>query len=344
VLLAIPIWFGPARAHVTPDNFEDLVDELLSVVVDIRAYQRLGSTGSPSPEEIEEFFRPYFRGEEPHRREIRFGSGFIIDSSGYIVTVLEVIEDADEITVQLHNGTTLEAEVIARDEMTNLALLKVASDKPLPAAEWGDSNEVRVGNGVLAIGNPFGLGGSVTAGIVSARNRDLWQGLYDDFIQTDAAVSRGNSGGPLFNLDGQVIGINSVIVPPAEGSASIGFAIASNLARNVIEQLQDHGRVRRGWLGVRIQDVTEKTAEGLRLKAAIGALIATVIEGGPADAAGVEQGDVILRFDGREVTNMRKFPRMLAEAPIGKTVEVVVWRKGGEVVLNVEVGELEEEK
>ena len=244
----------------------------------------------------------------------------------------------------LHDGSSLEAEVIGSDEKTDLAILKVANGKPLPSASWGDSDETRIGDWVIAIGNPFGLGGSVTAGIVSARNRDIKAGPYDDFIQTDAAINRGNSGGPMFNLDGEVIGINSVIISPYGGSAGIGFAIASNLARNVIEQLRDHGRVRRGWLGVRIQTVTDELAEGLRLEDATGALVASVTEAGPAEAAGIEQGDVILEFDGREVSEMRKLPRMVAETGIGKAVDVVIWRKGEEITLQVELGELDEEE
>ena len=255
-----------------------------------------------------------------------------------------VIDGADEITVLLHDGTSLEAEVIGSDEKTDLAILKVANGKPLPAAEWGDSDKTRIGDWVIAIGSPFGLGGTVTAGIVSARDRVINSGPYDDFIQTDAAINRGNSGGPMFNLDGRVIGINSVIISPSGGSAGIGFAIASNLARNVIEQLRDYGRARRGWLGVRIQTVTDELAEGLRLDNATGALVASVTEEGPAEAAGIEQGDVILKFDGRDVTEMRKLPRMVAETGIGKAVDVMVWRKGEEVTLQVELGELDEEE
>ena len=345
LLLAALLWAGSARARAAPDSFADLVDTLLPVVVNISTTQVVESPGGS--QEFEEFFREFFerRGEPPQRRrESSLGSGFIIDSSGYIVTNHHVIEGADEITVLLHDGSSLEAEVIGSDEKTDLAILKVSNGGPLPAAQWGDSDETRIGDWVIAIGNPFGLGGTVTAGIVSARERDIKAGPYDDFIQTDAAINRGNSGGPMFNLDGEVIGINSVIISPYGGSAGIGFAIASNLARNVIEQLRDHGRVRRGWLGVRIQTVTDELAEGLRLDGTSGALVASVTEGGPAEAAGIEQGDVILRFDGQEVGEMRKLPRMVAETGIGKAVEVVVWRKGEEVMLQVELGELDEEQ
>jgi serine protease Do len=307
-----------------PDSFADLVEKLLPVVVNISTTQVVESPGGS--QEFEEFFREFFErpGEQPQRRrENSLGSGFIIDASGYIVTNHHVIEGADEINVLLHDGTSLVAEVIGSDEKTDLAILKVANGKPLPVAEWGDSDKTRIGDWVIAIGNPFGLGGSVSAGIVSARE---------------------NSGGPMFNLDGRVIGINSVIISPSGGSAGIGFAIASNLARNVIEQLRDYGRVRRGWLGVRIQTVTDELAEGLRLESTTGALVASVTEGGPAEAAGIGQGDVILRFDGREVTEMRKLPRMVAETRIGKGVDVVVWRKGEEVTLQVDLGELDEEQ
>jgi serine protease Do len=345
LLLATLIWAGSAHARAAPDSFADLVDTLLPVVVNISTTQVVESTGGS--EEFEEFFREFFerRGEQPQRRqESALGSGFIIDSSGYIVTNHHVIEGADEITVLLYDGSSLVAEVIGSDEKTDLAVLKVANGEPLPAAKWGDSDKTRIGDWVIAIGNPFGLGGTVTAGIVSARDRVINSGPYDDFIQTDAAINKGNSGGPMFNLDGRVIGINSVIISPSGGSAGIGFAIASNLARNVIEQLRDFGRVRRGWLGVRIQTVTDELAEGLRLDDAAGALVASVTEAGPAEAAGIKQGDVILKFDGRDVAEMRRLPRMVAETGIGKAVDVVVWRKGEEVVLQVELGELDEEE
>ena len=343
LLLTTPIWPGLAHAHAAPDNLADLVDKLLPVVVSLSTTQVVEP--SEGSEEFEEFFREFFerRGERPQRRrESSLSSGFIIDSSGHIVTLHHIIEDADEIFVQLHDGTSLEAEVIASDEKTDLAILKVASGKALPAAEWGDSDKTRVGDGVFAIGNPYGLGGTVTAGIVSARDRDLKTGPYDDFIQTDAHINPGNLGGPLFNLDGQVIGVNSVIYSPIDGSVGIGFAVASNLARNVIEQLLDHGRVRRGWLGVRIQTVTEELAEGLRLAEPAGALVALVTEGGPADAAGFKQGDVILEFNGHDVTDMRRLPHIVADTEVGSDVDVVVWRKGKEVTLRVELVELDE--
>lgn len=344
---AVALAAGSAPARSAPDSFADLAEELLPTVVNIATTQVIENQRG---QEFEEFFKEFFerRGGEPppqqRRRASSLGSGFIIDPSGYIVTNNHVIAEADEITVRLHDDTTLEAVVVGRDEKTDLALLKVESDKPLPAAKWGRSEKTRIGDWVIAIGNPFGLGGSVSAGIVSARQRDINSGPYDDFIQTDAAINRGNSGGPMFNLDGEVIGINTAIFSPSGGSVGIGFAIPSSLVKNIIAQLREHGEVRRGWLGVRIQTVTEELAEGLRLESVHGALVASVTEGGPAEAAGIEQGDVILEFNGRVVPDMRKLPRMVAETPIGDAVEVIVWRKGKKVTLKVDLGELAEEK
>ena len=343
-LLAAPL---TAQARGAPDSFADLVEDLLPAVVNIATTQMVDTRRG---EEFEEFFKEFFerRGGEPPQREQRransLGSGFIIDSGGYIVTNNHVIAEADEITVRLSDDTSLEATVVGRDEKTDLALLKVETSKPLPAVSWGDSDETRIGDWVVAIGNPFGLGGTVTAGIVSALQRDINTGSYDDYIQSDAAINRGNSGGPMFNLEGKVIGVNTAIFSPSGGSVGIGFAIPSTLARNIIGQLRDHGEVRRGWLGVRIQTVTEELAEGLRLDKPRGALVASVTPEGPAESSGILQGDVIIRFDGREVTEMRKLPRMVAETPIGKAVPVVVWRKGAEETVQVTLGELDDER
>ena len=344
VLLA---WSIAAQAGSAPNSFADLAERLLPTVVNIATSQ---TVENPRGEEFEEFFKEFFerRGGEPppqeKRRQSALGSGFIIDSSGYIVTNHHVIADADEITVRLYDDTLLEAELVGSDEKTDLALLKVKSDKPLPATAWGVSAKTRIGDWVIAIGNPFGLGGTVTAGIVSARQRDINSGPYDNFIQTDAAINQGNSGGPMFNLDGDVIGVNTAIFSRSGGSVGIGFAIPSDLAKNVVAQLRDYGEVRRGWLGVRIQTVTDELAEGLRLDRAYGALVASVTEGGPAEAAGITQGDVILKFNGRVVPDMRKLPLMVAETPIGREVDVVVWRKGAETVVKVTLGELEDEQ
>jgi serine protease Do len=346
LIMALTFWSAAAQARGTPESFADLAERLLPTVVNIATTQVIESRRG---EEFEEFFKEFFerRGQPPpqeRRKASSLGSGFIIDSSGYVVTNQHVIDGADEITVRLADDTLLKAKLIGSDKKTDLALLKVETDKPLPASSWGDSEKTRIGDWVMAIGNPFGLGGSVSAGIVSARQRDINSGPYDDFIQTDAAINRGNSGGPLYNLDGEVVGVNTAIFSPSGGSIGIGFAIPSALAKNVIAQLREHGEVRRGWLGVRIQTVTDELAEGLRLGDPRGALVASVSEGGPAEKAGIQQGDVVLRFDGRKVTDMRKLPRMVAETPIGKDVDVVVWRKGKEVALKVRLGELEDER
>jgi len=336
-----------AQARSAPESFADLAERLLPTVVNIATTQMVDTKRS---EEFEQFFQEFFerRGTKPPQRERRrstsLGSGFIIGSSGYIVTNNHVIADADEISVRLSDDTLLDAKLVGRDVKTDLALLKVESPEPLPAVPWGDSDVTRIGDWVVAIGNPFGLGGTVTAGIVSARQRDINSGPYDDFIQTDAAINRGNSGGPMFNLDGEVIGVNTAIFSPSGGSVGIGFAIPAALAKNVISQLRDHGEVRRGWLGVRIQTVTAELAEGLRLDKVTGALVASVTPGGPAEVAGLIQGDVVLRFDGRVVSDMRKLPRMVAETPIGKAVSVVVWRKGKEESFQIMLGELDEER
>ncbi len=272
------------------------------------------------------------------------GSGFIVDPSGLVVTNNHVIEGADEITVTLQDNTSLKATVVGRDERVDVALLRVKSDKPLPAVKFGDSDIERVGDWVLAIGNPFGLGGSVTAGIVSARGRDIRQGPYDDFIQTDAAINRGNSGGPLFNMNGEVIGINTAIYSPSGGSIGIGFSIPSNMAKNVVAQLKDFGHTRRGWLGVRIQQVTPDIAESLGLHDSNGAMVAGVNDGGPADAAKIHNGDIILKFNNQDVKEMRNLPRIVAETPIGQEVPVTVWRDGRETTVQTKVGEMPDEQ
>jgi serine protease Do len=338
-----------ARARPAPDSFADLADKLLPAVVNVSTTQKAdkdsGAGDGGSDQDLDQFFKDFFdkqnRPAQP-RRAMSLGSGFIIDPAGYIVTNNHVIADAEEIKVRLHDDTELKATVVGRDDKTDLALLKVESKTPLPALKWGDSDQARIGDWVLAIGNPFGLGGSVTAGILSARQRDINAGPYDDFLQTDASINRGNSGGPMFNVDGEVIGINTAIFSPSGGSVGIGFAIPSNLARNVIDQLRQYGHPRRGWLGVRIQSVTDELAEGLHLANTHGALVANVTDNGPAAKAGIQQGDVVIRFDGRTVDEMRKLPRMVAETPIEKQVDVVVWRKGKELSFKVTLGELDE--
>ncbi len=343
---------GGAQARETPDSFADLAERLLPAVVNISTTQSMSEERAPEMPQFppgspfEDFFKEFFdrqRPDMPPRKATSLGSGFIIDPGGYVVTNNHVIADADEITVILHDDTAYQAEVVGRDSKTDLALLKIESKEKLPSVGFGDSDAMRVGDWVVAIGNPFGLGGTVTAGIISARARDINAGPYDDFLQTDASINRGNSGGPMFNMDGEVIGINTAIFSPSGGSIGIGFAIPANLAKSVIADLRKYGKTRRGWLGVRIQSITEEIAESLGMEGTQGALIASVNEGGPADQGGLKAGDVILSFDGRPIEEMRRLPRIVAETEIGKKAEVVVWRDGRRQKVTVSVGELEEE-
>jgi serine protease Do len=364
VPLSLPGAAPAASAHPAPDSFADLAEKLVPSVVNISTTQTVTSDkpgdkpgrprlqpGSP----LDEFFKDFLerngqrneKSEKPEprsRKATSLGSGFIVDPAGYIVTNNHVIEGADEITVILHDDTRLKAEVLGRDGKTDVAVLKIKTDKKLVPAIWGDSDKARVGDWVLAIGNPFGLGGSVSAGIVSARQRDIHSGPYDDYLQTDAAINRGNSGGPMFNVQGEVIGINTAIYSPSGGSIGIGFAIPSNIAREVANELiSDPGHVvHRGWLGVRIQAVTDEVAETLGLDKARGALVTSVNENGPAQTGGIQPGDVILSFDGKPVVDMRHLPRLVASSSVNKTVPVGVWRKRQETVLQVKVGKLEE--
>ncbi|MDP6218268.1 MAG: Do family serine endopeptidase, partial [Alphaproteobacteria bacterium] len=332
--LCLAILNSPAQAADRPDSFADLAERLSPAVVNISTSMVVNNGSRPDlprfPEgsPFEDFFKE-FEDRGQARRTQSLGSGFIIDSSGIVVTNNHVIENADKISVILANDEVFEAELIGRDQKTDIAVLKIdPGNTRLSAVSFGDSDKLRVGDWVIAIGNPFGLGGTVTAGIVSARGRDIGSGPYDDFIQTDASINRGNSGGPLFNLDGDVIGINTAIFSQSGGSVGIGFAISANLATQVVQQLQDFGRTRRGWLGVFIQEVTEDIAESLGLKTANGALVASVTENGPADKAGLQAGDVILKFDGQAVEKSRDLPRIVAETAVEKTVEVELVRDG----------------
>lgn len=366
VAVAVLSLTQPAAARGTPESFADVVEDVIPAVVNISTTQfveqrRDGTRQLPQIPRggpWEDMFRDFLEqfgdqlqqdeqdGDEPRRRRASsLGSGFIIQSDGLVVTNNHVIENADEISVILADNTILEAEVIGRDPKVDLALLKVESDEPLPTIKWGDSDKMRVGDWSVAIGNPFGIGVTVTAGIVSARSRQLPSGgAYDDFIQTDAAINRGNSGGPLINMDGEVIGINTAIFSPTGASVGIGFASPSNLAKSVIDDLQEFGRTRRGWLGVKIQTVTPEIAESLGLDSARGALVAEIVEDSPAEKAGVEPSDVILTFDGRPVEEMRQLPLIVAETDIDKRVKMTVWRGGEEKSLNVLTGELDEEE
>jgi len=343
---------GPGLARGTPESFADLAEQLMPAVVNIATSQLMQQSdmpempqfpeGSPFKEFFEEFFNQQRQrnGEEPTRRATSLGSGFIIDAAGYVVTNNHVIAEADEIKVVLNDDTELKAEVVGRDPKTDLALLKVESEKSLPFVSFGDSDTVRVGDWVLAIGNPFGFGNTVTAGIISARSRDLEAGPYDDFLQTDAPINRGNSGGPLFNLDGKVIGINTAIFSPSGGSVGIGFATPARLAEHVIGQLRQSGRVQRGWLGVRIQSVDEDIAEGFGLSEPTGALVASVTAGGPAEQAGIVAGDVIVSFNGKPIPTMRMLPRVVAETDVGKAVKVEIVRQGERLTFDVTLGEM----
>jgi serine protease Do len=342
--LALIAGLKMASARSAPESFADLAVKALPAVVNVSTTQMV----SPDSQiqDLDDMFREFLdrqNGDKPKpRKATSLGSGFIIDPAGYIVTNNHVIDGAEEITVITHDNEELKAKLVGRDEKTDLALLKVDTKTPLPAVKWGDSDVLRIGDWVLAIGNPFGLGGTVTAGIVSARQRDINAGPYDDFIQTDASINRGNSGGPMFNMDGDVVGINSAIYSPSGGSVGIGFSIPSNLAKGVIAQIKEFGHPRRGWLGVRIQTVSPELAEGLRLPQAKGALVSSVSTGGPADKAGIRQGDVILEFDGREVSDMKALPRLVADSQFGKSVPVSIWRKGAKTTVTVELGELDE--
>jgi serine protease Do len=343
----------PALVEVVPQSFSALSEKLIPSVVNISSTQTLPQ--APDMPELPEFppgspFEDFFKDFQDKRGNggvesqpiASLGSGFVIDAAkGYIVTNNHVIRDADEVRVTFHDDTSLEAKIIGKDEKTDLALLQVKSDKPLTAVSFGNSDEMHVGDWILAIGNPFGLGGTVTQGIISARQRNINAGPYDDFIQTDASINRGNSGGPMFNLKGQVIGINTAIFSPSGGSIGIGFAIPSNLAKSVIDQLVKYGRTRRGWLGVRIQTVTPEIAESLNLKEAQGALVASVTPEGPAEKAGLTAGDVILEFNGQKLSAMRQLPRLVAETAIGTKANVLYWRDGKTATTKVEVGELE---
>jgi serine protease Do len=341
--------FAPALAQqARPASFADLAERLSPAVVNISTSQSVEAPSGPRPpvprgSPFEDLFRDFFdRGQRGPRQVSSLGSGFVIDPDGLVVTNNHVIEDADEIIVNFADGSSLPATLIGTDPKTDIALLQIEPEAPLPYVEFGSSEAMRVGDWVMAIGNPFGLGGSVSAGIVSARDRDINAGPYDDFIQTDAAINRGNSGGPLFNLDGDVIGVNTAIISPSGGSIGIGFAVPSDLAANVVDQLRQFGETRRGWLGVRIQTVTPEIAESLELDEPMGALIADVTPGGPAAEGGIQAGDVVLSFDGQRVEEMRDLPRIVADTTVGKTVSVDVWRRGAVEQVSVDVGRLDE--
>jgi serine protease Do len=346
-----------------PDGIADVAEKVIDAVVNISTSQTVEAKGGPgegrgampqlppgSP--FEDFFDDFFknhRGQggprggdlQPHKTN-SLGSGFIVDTSGIVVTNNHVIADADEINIILNDGTKIKADIVGVDKKTDLAVLKFKPPHPLTAVKFGDSDKLRLGEWVIAIGNPFSLGGTVTAGIVSARNRDIASGPYDNYIQTDAAINRGNSGGPLFNLDGEVIGVNTLIISPTGGSIGIGFAVPSKTVAGVVDQLRQFGELRRGWLGVRIQQVTDEIAESLSIKPARGALIAGVDDKGPAKPAGIEAGDVVVKFDGKDIKEPKDLSRVVADTAVGKEVDVVIIRKGEEQTKRVTLGRLED--
>jgi serine protease Do len=343
------------QAQVLP-NVADLADKLLPAVVEISVESKVpGGSSAPNvpnlPEDspFKDFFDDFFKkkqGEGPGdpggRSVSSMGSGFIIDGQGLIVTNNHVVEGADAIQVHMQDGTVMKAELVGRDPKTDLAVIRVKPDKPLPFVVFGDSDKLRIGEWVMAIGNPFGLGGSVSLGIVSARNRDINAGPYDDFIQTDAAINKGNSGGPLFNLNGDVMGINTAIFSPTGGSVGIGFSVPSNTAKGVVDQLVKYGETRRGWLGVRVQSMSDEIVESMGLPKNAGALVADVTEGSPGKTAGIEPGDVITEFNGKPIKDMKELPKAVSTTEIGATVVVKVIRKGKEMIFNVTIGRLED--
>jgi serine protease Do len=365
---------APASAR-GPDGIADVAEKVIDAVVNISTSQTIEAKGGgdgrgampqlPPGSPFEEFFDDFFKnrrgpggnskggdkggekggdrsGDLQPRKTNSLGSGFIVDTSGIVVTNNHVIADADEINVIMNDGTKIKAELVGVDKKTDLAVLKFKPAKPLVAVKFGDSDKLRLGEWVIAIGNPFSLGGTVTAGIVSARNRDINTGPYDSYIQTDAAINRGNSGGPLFNLDGEVIGVNTLIISPSGGSIGIGFAVPSKTVAGVVDSLRQFGELRRGWLGVRIQQVTDEIAESLNIKPARGALIAGVEDKGPAKPAGIEPGDVVVKFDGKDIREPKDLSRVVADTAVGKEVDVVIIRKGVEETRKVTLGRLDD--
>jgi serine protease Do len=347
-----------------PDGIADIAEKVIDAVVNISTSQTVEAKGGgdrgampqlPPGSPFEEFFDDFFknrrggggpkggdRSDGQPRKTNSLGSGFIVDPEGVVVTNNHVIADADEINVIMNDGTKIKAELVGVDKKTDIAVLKFKPVKPLIAVKFGDSDKLRLGEWVIAIGNPFSLGGSVTAGIVSARNRDISQGPYDNYIQTDASINRGNSGGPLFNLEGEVVGVNTLIISPTGGSIGLGFAVPSKTVAGVVDQLRQFGELRRGWLGVRIQQVTDEIAESLNIKPARGALVAGIDDKGPAKPAGIEPGDVVVKFDGKDVKDPKDLSRVVADTAVGKEVEVVVIRKGAEETKKVTLGRLED--
>jgi serine protease Do len=354
VMAPLPVW-----ARETPESFADLVEQVNPAVVQIVVKKEIGAGGvegvppglpegfpeGPFKDFFERFFKDQIPGPmRPHGDVGALGSGFVIDPSGIVVTNNHVISDAKDITVKTKDGEEYPAELVGADDKTDLAVLRVKPKKPLAAVGWGDSDKIRVGDWVVAVGNPFGLGGTVTAGIVSARGREIGAGPYDDFIQIDAPINTGNSGGPLFNVDGAVVGVNTAIYSPNGGNIGIGFAIPSDMAAKVVAQLRETGSVERGWLGVMIQPVTPEVAESLGLDEAVGALVTEVTPDSPAAKAGLRQGDVVLSYDGKKISTLRDLSRAVADTAVGSKVSLKIVRDHANKTIVARIGAQEREQ
>ncbi|MGE0116877.1 MAG: DegQ family serine endoprotease [Dongiaceae bacterium] len=345
----------PAQAAQAPDSFAPLAEKVTPAVVNVSTQRQIAGESAqprslpfnfPEGSPFEEFFRQFGERQgrpSPERSAMALGSGFIIDPAGYVVTNNHVVESATNIDVTLTNGKSYPAKLLGADAKTDLALLKIDSPDPLPAVSFGDSDALKVGDWVMAVGNPFGLGGTVTAGILSARGRDLHAGPFDDFLQIDASINQGNSGGPTFAMNGEVIGINTAIASPNGGSVGIGFAVPSNIAKPVIAALREHGEVERGWLGVQIQEVTPEIADAVGLKQPKGAIVSSVLPDSPAAKAGLRRGDIIVAFDDKPINELRDLPRLVAEASIGGNADVTVWRDHDERTVSVRIAKLQDE-
>lgn len=358
ILISFSLSSISAEAQNRIMGFENLAEGLIPSVVNISTVTKIKKEYKNNKERnfphsfdegpFRDFLKEFnkqFGGQRsfPRAKKTRsLGSGFIIDAEkGYVITNNHVIDGADEIEVILDDNTNIEAKVIGIDKKTDIAVLQIKTKKKLISAQWGDSDKLRIGSWVLAIGNPFGFGGTVTAGIVSARQRNIYSGPYDEYIQTDASINKGNSGGPMFNVDGKVVGINTAIFSPNGSSVGIGFAVPANLAKHVVNQLIKFGKTKRGWLGVQIQRVTPEIAENIDLDKARGAMVSGITEDGPAKKAGIRVGDVILEFNGENISEMRELPILVAEADVGKEVKIKLWRKSAEKDIRVKLGQLE---
>ena len=342
-LFLINLSFSTNSAN-TPASFADLAERLMPSVVNISTTQTVVTNSNPFPFQFppgspfEDMFKDF--GTPQKRKASALGSGFIIDAKGIVITNNHVIQDAEDILVRVNGDKEYEAKIIGKDPLSDIAVLQIDSKDKFIPVKFGDSDKARIGDWVIAIGNPFGLGGTVTAGIISARNRSIGLARYEDFIQTDASINQGNSGGPLFDMNGDVIGINTAILGQS-GSIGIGFAIPSNSAKIVVDQLIKYGETKRGWLGVRIQDVTKEIAEAEKLDKPRGALVSSVSEGSPSDKGGIKAGDIILEFDGTEINEMRELPIIVARTEVGKTVKVKIWRNKKEIYKKITLGRLE---